>query len=255
MPACQTGWCAASAREHDEVRALAGLGTKSLVRDDQRGAGRHQFGNALERIRRNSDAIERFTRRSMPACRMRDRLDVLALSPTFRRRGPASDIGDHVPAHVVLSSLSAKAVNTCVPSGRSGCANVTGASNTGSKPLRTNSLPSLRLMKTEIGPGLSGRGSTGCELRSGVVSRGVLERAGHGSSAGAGGLEYVRAVLNACPSRLAVTRCAGVDRHCRTATVSGKLARASPFGSAGSRLARTGSRCEIADGVTRRVQR
>src|SRR5262249_18057715 len=57
---------------------------------------------------------------------------------------------------VVLSSLTAKAVNTCVPSGRFGSSNVTGASNTGSKPLRTNSLPSLRLTNTEIGPGLNG---------------------------------------------------------------------------------------------------
>ena len=32
----------------------------------------------------------------------------------------------------------------------------TGTLNTGSKPLRTNSLPSLRLTKTAIGPGFSG---------------------------------------------------------------------------------------------------
>src|SRR5262249_52984970 len=51
----------------------------------------------------------------------------------------------------LLSSLTASAVNTWVPSGRSGCSNVTGILNNGSKPLRTNSLPSLRLMKTEMG--------------------------------------------------------------------------------------------------------
>ena len=34
---------------------------------------------------------------------------------------------------------------------------MTGALNTGSKPLRTNTLPSLRLTNTAIGPGLSGR--------------------------------------------------------------------------------------------------
>src|SRR6516162_7404813 len=57
------------------------------------------------------------------------------------------------------SSLTSSAVNTWVPSGRSGCANVTGELKMGSKPLRTNSLPSLRLMKTEIGPGRSARKS------------------------------------------------------------------------------------------------
>src|SRR5713226_6278302 len=60
---------------------------------------------------------------------------------------------------IVSSSLRTSAVNTWVPSGRSGCSNVTGALNMGSKPLRTNNLPSLRLMKTETGPGLSGRTS------------------------------------------------------------------------------------------------
>src|SRR6266436_4038487 len=86
--------------------------------------------------------------------------------------GLAPGIDTTFQRSVVLSSLTAKAVKTWVPSGRFGSSNVTGASNTGSKPLRTNSLPSLRLMNTEIGPGLSGFGSAG--LRSGpVVSRGV----------------------------------------------------------------------------------
>src|SRR5262249_18342197 len=76
---------------------------------------------------------------------------LLGIVTTFQRR-------------VVLSSLKAKAVNTWVPSGLSGSAKVTGTLNTGSKPLRTNSLPSLRLMNTEIGPGLSGRGSAAVVL-------------------------------------------------------------------------------------------
>src|SRR3979411_1841204 len=61
---------------------------------------------------------------------------------------------------VVLSSLNARAVKTWVTSGWGGATGGTGTSNTGSKPLRTNSLPSLRLMKTETGPGLSGRSSS-----------------------------------------------------------------------------------------------
>src|ERR1700730_5154510 len=60
---------------------------------------------------------------------------------------------------MLSSSLVSSAVKTCVPSGRSGSLKVTGALNTASKPLRTNSLPSLRLMKTEMGPGLSDRTS------------------------------------------------------------------------------------------------
>ncbi len=60
---------------------------------------------------------------------------------------------------VASSSFIASAVKTWVPSDRSGCSKVTGTSNTGSKPLRTNSLPSLRLTNTLIGPGLRGRTS------------------------------------------------------------------------------------------------
>src|SRR5262249_4840527 len=40
-----------------------------------------------------------------------------------------------------------------VPNGSSGCAIVIGGSNTGANPLRTNSLPNLRLTNNEIGPG------------------------------------------------------------------------------------------------------
>ena len=43
------------------------------------------------------------------------------------------------------------AVNTCVPSGSSGFSILTGTSNSAEKPRRTNSLPNLRLTKTEIG--------------------------------------------------------------------------------------------------------
>src|SRR5215468_9327958 len=52
------------------------------------------------------------------------------------------------------------AVKTCVPSGSSGRAIVTGTSNTGAKPLRTNNLPSLRLTNNEIGPGCCCKGSS-----------------------------------------------------------------------------------------------
>ena len=84
-----------------------------------------------------------------------------------------------VQRRLALSSLKASAVYTWVPSGCSGLSIVTGASNTGSKPLRTNTLPSLRLTNTAIGPGLSGRTSGTASLfaslprRSEVVSRGV----------------------------------------------------------------------------------
>src|SRR5262249_10729784 len=150
---------------------------------------------------------------------------------------------------VVLSSLTAKAVKTWVPSGRSGSSNVTGASNTGSKPLRTNSLPSLRLMNTEIGPGLSGFGSAG--LSSGpVVSRGVPSAYAMASSAGVRGLETSNTVLDACPLRLAALSCANSSALEAPPTVSGELACASPFGSAGSRLIVNKRSLEIATGVT-----
>src|SRR6266516_882497 len=87
--------------------------------------------------------------------------------------GLAPGIDTTFQRSVVLSSLTAKAVKTWVPSGRFGSSNVIGASNTGSKPLRTNSLPSLRLMNTEIGPGLSGRGGSAGFGSGPFVSRGV----------------------------------------------------------------------------------
>src|ERR1700720_2637190 len=51
----------------------------------------------------------------------------------------------------VLSSVGRLAVKTWVPSGISRFAIVIGVSNTGTKPLRTKSLPSLRLTNSEIG--------------------------------------------------------------------------------------------------------
>src|SRR5262249_57731426 len=82
------------------------------------------------------------------------------LAPFADLRGGAdADAGGEQATfqRTLLSSLTASAVNTWVPSGRSGCSNVTGMLNNGSKPLRTNSLPSLRLMKTEIGPCFNAR--------------------------------------------------------------------------------------------------
>src|SRR5262249_56272937 len=51
-----------SARQHDEVGAVAGLGAEALVGDNQRGAGRHQLGDLVKRILGDVDAIECFGR-------------------------------------------------------------------------------------------------------------------------------------------------------------------------------------------------
>ncbi len=48
-----------SARQHDEVGAVAGLAAEALVGDHQRCAGRHQLGDAVERLLRDGDAVER----------------------------------------------------------------------------------------------------------------------------------------------------------------------------------------------------
>src|SRR5438876_3898128 len=64
-----------------------------------------------------------------------------------------------------VSSLRPIAVNTWVPSGRSARAISTGVSNSGSNPLRTNSLPSLRLTNTETGPDVGWRGAGGGTTR------------------------------------------------------------------------------------------
>src|SRR5438132_2386763 len=50
---------ARSAREHDEVGADAGLRTKALIGDDEGCSRRGQRGNAVDRLLRNGDAIER----------------------------------------------------------------------------------------------------------------------------------------------------------------------------------------------------
>src|SRR3954468_12977888 len=62
---------------------------------------------------------------------------------------------DTTVQRIVLSAFWPIAVKTWVPSGISEFAIVTGISNTGSKPLRTHSSPSLRLMKTDTGRALS----------------------------------------------------------------------------------------------------
>src|SRR5262249_7527520 len=55
------------------------------------------------------------------------------------------------------SGFAAIAVKTYVPRGWSGFSIPIGTSNSGSKPLRPHSLPSLRPMETGTGPSLSGR--------------------------------------------------------------------------------------------------
>src|SRR5256886_16069387 len=82
----------------------------------------------------------------------------LPLADFLAGADPVPGIDSTFQRSVVLSSLAAKAVKTWVPSCRSCSLKVTGSYNTGSKPLRTNNLPSLRLIKTEIGSVLIGRG-------------------------------------------------------------------------------------------------
>src|SRR6266480_1036289 len=89
---------ARSARQHDEVRALAGLRTKSLVGDDERGTRRHQLGNPLERLGGNADALERFGRVRCGPYRCWRRLDVLALGQLLGRGRSGAGHRYHVPA-------------------------------------------------------------------------------------------------------------------------------------------------------------
>src|SRR5258706_13050508 len=62
-------------------------------------------------------------------------------------------------------------MKTWVPIGSSGRAIVTGTSNTGAKPLRTNSLPSLGLTKKELGPGCCCKGSSPFGVGAGPAGR------------------------------------------------------------------------------------
>src|SRR5258708_30191281 len=83
-----------------------------------------------------------------------------------------------------LSCSGRLAVKTWVPSGSSGRAIVTGTSNTGAKPLRTNNLPSLRLTNNEIGPGCCCKGSSTFGAGGGSAADGS---AGRPASAGLSG--------------------------------------------------------------------
>src|SRR5258707_7022225 len=83
-----------------------------------------------------------------------------------------------------LSCIGRLAVKTWVPSGSSGRAIVTGTSNTGAKPLRTNNLPSLRLTNNEIGPGRCCKGSSTFGAGAGSAADGS---AGRPASAGLSG--------------------------------------------------------------------
>ena len=69
----------------------------------------------------------------------------------------SSDSDSSSQRKLTPSGIASLAVKRWVPSGSSGRATVTGALNTGWKPLRTKTLPSFLLTKTVIGPGRSGR--------------------------------------------------------------------------------------------------
>src|SRR5258708_28740351 len=83
-----------------------------------------------------------------------------------------------------LSGMGRLAVKTWVPGGCSGRAIVTGTSNTGAKPLRTNNSPSLRLTNNEIGPGRCCKGSSTFGAGAGSAADGS---AGRPASAGLSG--------------------------------------------------------------------
>src|SRR5215831_4479534 len=53
---------AALARKHDEFRVAAGFPTEALVRDHQRRARNQEFADAVDRLLRNLDAVERLRR-------------------------------------------------------------------------------------------------------------------------------------------------------------------------------------------------
>jgi hypothetical protein len=96
-------------QDHDELRAIVGLAVQRLVGNDERGSRQCGRADAIEHILRDGDTVERS-------------LGVVPAIDRDRRRPP---------------SVSATAVNTCVPIGLSGLRIVTGTSKPTSKPRRT----------------------------------------------------------------------------------------------------------------------
>src|SRR5262245_37045966 len=81
-----------TAHQHDEIGALAGLlGAHGLVRDDQRGAGRHDLVDALDGLLRDGDALERRLGRAGVGCSTLGLAVVAAAAaPRARRRSPGA---------------------------------------------------------------------------------------------------------------------------------------------------------------------
>src|SRR5262245_65758550 len=89
--ACPAPWSAAQAaaypigeqgslRQNDEFRVAAGLTAEAVIGHDQRRAGSEQLADALDRLGRQVDALERFVgaRRRLGVGERRRLLDLLA---------------------------------------------------------------------------------------------------------------------------------------------------------------------------------